>query len=326
MNLGWAKSRTNLLYGAFFAVAFLLALRWTFPSEAVKERLIYEAGAQGWQIDMQDVGASGVLGVSMEGVSLTDANGVKLAFDELGASLRVLPLLIGKRTLDFHAALYGGTVQGRTDLSGGTRRFSLDVAGVNLAPILLLRKATGLDLVGVVNATADLRYPGAAPAKASGTVELTIEKGGIAGGRIPISGFQDGFPMFAVSLGTVRAAGSAREGVIDLTRFQAAGGDLEIEGEGMKVMLQPRLGYSPIGGRTRVRIQPSLWQKPTAANNRPVFEAMMMAARTPNGAYQYQLFGSLALPRFAAAPNATGAPPPPQPPPGGPPPGQNPMR
>ncbi|HYD41876.1 MAG TPA: type II secretion system protein GspN [Anaeromyxobacter sp.] len=318
MTPAWMKNRTTLLYGLFAAAAFLLALRWTFPSEAVKERLIYEAGAAGWQIDVQEVRPGGVLGVRMEGVTLTDAAGLKMPVDELDAALRVLPLLVGKRTLDFRAALYGGTVEGEADLSGATRDLAIRVEGVNLMPILPLRKASGIDFVGVVNGSVELTYPSANPEKATGTIDLAIEKGGVAGGTVPVSGFQEGFTLFPIALGTVRAAGTAKDGVLDLSRLGASGGDVELQGEAVKVMLQPRLAYSPIGGRARIRFQPALWQKPAASSRKPVFEAMMMNARTPDGAYQYQLFGSLALPRLAAAPSGGGAPPN-LPPPGGPP-------
>jgi type II secretion system protein N len=317
MTPAWMKNRTKLLYGVFTAVAFLLALRWTFPSEAVKERLIYEAGAAGWQIDVQEVRPGGMLGVRMEGLTLTDAAGLKMPVDELDAALRVLPLLVGKRTLDFRAALYGGTVEGEVDLSGATRDLALRVEDLNLMPILPLRKASGVDFVGVVHGSVDLTYPSANPEKATGTIDLAIEKGGVAGGTVPVSGFQEGFTLFPVSLGTIRAAGTAKDGVLDLNKLGASGGDVELEGEAVKVMLQPRIAHSPVGGRVRIRFQPALWQKPAAASKKPVFEAMMMNARTPNGAFQYQLFGSLALPRLAAAPTG-GEAPPNLPPPGGP--------
>ena len=47
MKIDWIRWRPRLLYGAFTAVAFILALRWTFPAEAVKQRIIVEAAARG---------------------------------------------------------------------------------------------------------------------------------------------------------------------------------------------------------------------------------------------------------------------------------------
>jgi hypothetical protein len=40
MKIDWNRSRPRLLYGAFTLVAFLLALRFTFPADAVKQRII----------------------------------------------------------------------------------------------------------------------------------------------------------------------------------------------------------------------------------------------------------------------------------------------
>src|SRR5512141_2428368 len=102
----WLTLRPRLLYGIFTALAFLVALRLTFPSEAVRERLIYEAGARGWQVDPGRVGPRGLLGVSMDGATLTDANGLKIPVERLDASLRPLPLLIGKRVLAFEAEVF----------------------------------------------------------------------------------------------------------------------------------------------------------------------------------------------------------------------------
>ena len=47
MKIAWNVWRPRLGYGAFTLVAFLLSLRWTFPADAVKQRLVVEAAAQG---------------------------------------------------------------------------------------------------------------------------------------------------------------------------------------------------------------------------------------------------------------------------------------
>ena len=47
---GW---RQTAAYVAFFAFAFVLALRLTFPVEAVKERLILDASAEGYQVKVK---------------------------------------------------------------------------------------------------------------------------------------------------------------------------------------------------------------------------------------------------------------------------------
>src|SRR5512142_324407 len=181
----WFTDHPRILYAAFAVIAFGLSLRWTFPSEAVRERLIYEAGALGWQIDVQQVRPSALLGVRMDGVALTDASGLKIPVERLNASLQLLPLLIGRRVLDYQASLYDGTIAGSAGLSGERRRVKVSIDGLELARALPLRKAASMDLAGKVSGAADLTLPGGAPERASGTLELSIAGAGLGGGQVP---------------------------------------------------------------------------------------------------------------------------------------------
>ena len=84
---GW---KLRAAYGAFFALAFLFAFRQTFPVQALKERLILEAGAHGWRVDAEEVGPAGLVGMSATGVTLVDRAGTTLALDEVSVSFRIL--------------------------------------------------------------------------------------------------------------------------------------------------------------------------------------------------------------------------------------------
>jgi len=302
----WLTLHPRLLYGAFAAVAFVLCLRLTFPSEAVRERLIYEAGQRGWQIDVQDVGPSGLLGVSMEGVTLTDAAGLKIPLDELSASLRPLPLLIGKRVLSWRAAAFGGTLAGRTDLSGDERRLEVELADLNLKAVLPLRMKTGMDLNGQASGRIDLTLPGAELHKATGTIALTVAQAGIGGGNAVIPPFSSPMNIPPVSLGTLTVAGKADKGRLAMDKLEFRGGDAELGLEGGVVVLQPKLAYAPVVGRLRLKISPALWQKPAASMYKPMFEAALMNARAPDGSYQYQLFGNLSAPQLRPGGNGGG--------------------
>src|SRR5512145_289262 len=187
MTIDWIRWRPRLAYGAFAAVAFVLSLRWTFPAEAMKERLIMEAGQRGWQIDVERVSAGGLLGMRARGVKLETASGLAIPVDDLTASLRVLPLLVGRRSVAFDADLYDGHVEGTADLSGDAR-LALDVKGLDLAQALPLRKASGVDLLGRVNGKADVTFPAAPGQRPTGRVDLTVKEAGIAGGQLPLPG------------------------------------------------------------------------------------------------------------------------------------------
>ena len=162
MQIDWTRRRVIAAYAAFAVLAFALSLRWTFPSEAMKERLIMEAGKRGWQIDVDDVSAGGLLGVRARGVKLETASGLAIPVEALTASLRVLPLLTGRRSISFDADVYDGRVRGTADLSGDERSVKVSVEGVDLARALPIRKALGADILGVLDGSADVLLPVAA--------------------------------------------------------------------------------------------------------------------------------------------------------------------
>ncbi len=309
----WFTDHPRVLYAAFAVAAFALSLRWTFPSEAVRERLIYEAGALGWQIDVQQVRPSALLGVRMDGVALTDAYGLKIPVDRLDASLEVLPLLVGRRVLEYRASLYDGTIEGSAGLSGQQRRMKVSIDGVELARAMPLRKAAGMDLAGKVSGRADLTLPGGALERASGSLELSVAGAGLGGGQVPAL---LNLTLPPVSLGTVSAAAKVEQGRVTVDKLEAKGGDAELTGEAIAVVLQPRMEYAPLTGQARVLFQSTLWQKPNAASLRPVMEGALSSSRGPDGSYRFQVSGSLGHPQLRPG-AAGGAPPPPPPPPAG---------
>jgi type II secretion system protein N len=316
MKISWTTLRPRLLYGAFTLVAFVLALRWTFPDDAVRERLMLEAGTRGWQIDVQRVQPGPGLspGVRLDGVSLTDGE-LTIPLERLDASIELFPLLIGRRVLDFRASVFGGTVGGSAALSGESRRVELAVADVDLARALSFRKATRLELGGILSGTVDLTVPGGALDKASGRIELAVAQAGIAGGQIPVPPMSGSLTLPPLSLGAVAAAARLGEGRATVEKLEAKGGDAELTTDAVSVVLQPRLEFAPVTGRAQLRLQPALWQKPAAAALRPVAEAALASSRGPDGAYQFQISGALGHPLLQPVAGRAGVPPPAPPPP-----------
>ncbi len=311
-------AQPRLLYGAFAVAAFALAMRWTFPSEAVRERLIYEAGARGWQIDLGEVAPSGVLGVRMDGLALTDASGLKIPVERLDASLQVLPLFVGRRVLDWQASLYQGTVEGSAALSGQDRAVELDLDGVDLSRALPLRKAAGMEIGGKVTGHLELTLPGGSLEKSSGTAQLSVARAALGGGPVPVPPLGK-LDLPPVALGNVTATAKVEQGRVAVQKLEAAGGDAELSGDGIAVVLQPRMQYAPLTGQARVRFQSTLWQKPAAASLRPVVEAALASSRAPDGSYRFSVAGTLGHPQLrpAASSGATAGPGPAAPPPGG---------
>ena len=322
MKLSWIALRRRLLYGGFTLAAFVLSLRWTFPAEEVRERLMLEAGARGWQVDARRVRPGpGILpGVRLEGLTLGDGAELSIPIERLDASIELLPLLAARRVLHFDAAVFGGTVEGSATLSGSAQRLVLEVAGLELARVAPLRKSTGVDLGGTLSGSVDLTVPAGAQEKASGRIALSVAKAAISGGQVPVPQLAGNLALPPVALGAVATAVQVGDGRAAVERLEARGGDVEISTEALSVALQPRLEFAPVTGRARLRVQPALWQKPAAAKLRPVAEAALAPARGPDGAYQFQISGALGHPQFRPAAPAGAAPPPPAAAPPAPPP------
>ncbi len=299
-RLEWAASRPRLAYGAFAALAFVIALRWTFPSEAVKERLILAAGARGWQIDVEDVSAGGLIGVRAHGVKLENDSGLAIPIDEVGVSLRLLPLLVGRRSVAFDAELYDGTVEGTADLSGDVRRVVAEVDGVDLAAALPLRKASGVDLLGRLHGTADLLLPEDPAAKATGRVDARVAEAGIARGQLPIP-MGGGFPLPRMTFGELIAAVTVGDGKATFEKLEAKGGEAEVHADGLYFVVQPRMQFAPLVGKAKVRVSEAFWAKPETKGLKGMAEAALAQARGPDGAWSFTVAGSVGRPRLMPA-------------------------
>ncbi len=297
---GWKRTAA---YAAFFGLAFLLALQRTFPTQAVKERLMLEAAAQGWQVQMGDITASGFGGVRAKNVTLESRDGLRLPIEEVTASLRFWPLLLGRRSVSFEAALFEGRLSGIAEQGRGWQRLRLRGQGIDLARATPLRKATGLDLTGTLRTDVDVTLFAKEPAKSTGHADFTVERAAVNGGEVPIPGMGGGgLTLPRMSLGTVTAHAVVEQGKAVVKNLEAKGEDLELSSNDLTVTLQPRLEYSPLYGRARVKLADSFWQKSGTASLRGLAEMALASARGRDGSYGVLLSGTLARPQARPSP------------------------
>lgn len=303
MKLDWTFTprRVTALYVAFAVIAFALSLRWTFPAEAMKERLIMEAGQRGWQIDVERVSAGGLLGVRARGVKLETSSGLAIPIDDLTASLRILPLLTGRRSVAFDAELYDGTVSGTADLSGDVRHYALDVRGVDLGRALPLRKASGVDLLGTLTGKADVSVPAAPDGRPTGRVDVSVKDAGVSGGQLPVPGMGTGLPLPKTGLGVLTAALKLDGGKATFEKLEATGGDAEVRTEGVYFVVQPRMEYAPLAGKARIKVADAFWTRSGMQGFKGLAEAALASSKGSDGSWNLALTGSVGHPRLNPA-------------------------
>lgn len=290
---GWKR---RAAYAAFFAASFLLALHFTLPVDAVKERIILEAGTRGWQVRMSDIAPSGLTGIRARGVILESRDGARIPIDEFRASLRPWALLLGRRSMSFDARLFEGRATGLVEEGRGRERVQLQGSGIDLGRAAAVRRATGLDLAGVLRADVDLTLDSKEPARSSGHLDVSVERAALNGGEVQIPGMGGALTLPRVALGTVVAKAQVRNGRAEFETLEAKGDDLQASAEQLYLVLQPRLDYSPLAGKARVRVADAFWQKSGTAGLRGVAEAALAPARGRDGSFGFQLYGTLGRP------------------------------
>ena len=291
---GWKRTAA---YAAFFVLAFVVALRLTFPVEAVKERLILDAAAQGYQIKVNDLSPSGLLGVRAREMAVLASDGTRIPVEELRAGLRIWPTLRGHRALDFDARLFDGRVTGSTDDTSTTQHYQVRITGIDLSRAGALRQATGLDLAGILSGNVDVTLDVKDPAKSTGTIELQVKDAAIQGGKLPVPGMEGGLSVPPVRLGAVAARGAVKNGRADFGTLEAKGDDVVITADQVFVQLQPRLDFSPLNGRARVRPTDAFWKTEKMALLRPLVEQGLASAKGRDGGYGFQIYGTLGKPQ-----------------------------
>jgi type II secretion system protein N len=247
---------------------------------------------------MERVSAGGLLGVTAHGVKLETGSGLAIPLDELSASMRLLPLLVGRRSVAFDALVYDGRVRGHADLSGEPRNLTLEIDGVDLGRALPLRKAAGVDLLGKVSGTADLTVPAAGEQKMSGRVEATVKEAGLASGELPVPGMSTGLKLPKMSFGTVAANLKVGDGKATFEKLEATGGDAELRTDGVYFVVQPRMEFAPVSGKARLKVAEAFWARSGNQGFKGLADAALASAKGSDGSWNFSVTGSVGHPRL----------------------------
>jgi type II secretion system protein N len=143
------------------------------------------------------------------------------------ARVRMLPLLIGRVRVDFHASVFGGEVSGVVPVGGGD--LEVELANIDLAQITPLRDVTGIPLKGTANGKLELSAPSGKWSKSTGSLTLAINGMVMGDGKAK---FRELIALPPANVGTFEISARADSGLLKLEKFDAQGQDVELHGEG----------------------------------------------------------------------------------------------
>jgi type II secretion system protein N len=286
-------------YPLFFVVCFVFFAYKTFPYEKLADRLIQEAAARGYEVEIVDVTHSGMTGLELEGVRVVlpsdDDEGPPLdvIFEELEVGTTFLSLLSSSKTYVFEAELGGGAVEGEVTTGGESMAVDVEIEDLTLEAIPALRRYTKAPMAGVMNGEIELSMPEDV-ADSTGNIDISIEGLNIGDGKtqIDIPGW-GGLTLDRADAGDLELVAVVNEGAANLETAKSHGADLKLDAVG-RIDLRKPVQRSDMNVMMRVKIEDAYKSRsPKVATMFELASSGMKAAMTADGAIQYTLVGPM---------------------------------
>ncbi len=285
-------------YPAFFLLCFVFFAYKTFPYERLAERLVAEAAARGYEVEIVDLTHSGLTGLEFENLRIVmpqqgEAPPLDVIFDELTVGTSLFSLISDTKSYDFDAELAGGAIEGEATVGEESAEIEVQVEDLTLEAIPALRQYTKIPVAGLMNAEIDLAMP-AEIAESDGNVELTIEGLHLGDGKtkIDIPGW-GGLTLDRADAGNLELTMVVEEGTATIERAKSHGKDLKLDAIGRVKLLRP-MKRSELKLMARVKVEESYQERsPKIATMFELASSGLKSAMTPDGAIQYSFAGPI---------------------------------
>ena len=286
-------------YPAFFFLCFVFFAYKTFPYEKLADRLVQEAAARGYEVEIIDLTHSGLTGLTFENVRIVmpsegeDSTPLDVIFDELTVGTSLFALISGAQSYNFDAELAGGELEGDINLGEENLELEVEIEEIDLGAIPALRQFTKVPLRGVLDGEIELAVP-AELAESTGNIEVSIESLKVGDGKtkIDIPGW-GGLTLDEADVGTLELVVPIEEGVAMLETAKAHGTDLKLDALGKVRLLRP-LKRSDLNVLVRVKIEDAYKERSAkVATMLELASSGLKSAMTTDGAIQYQINGAI---------------------------------
>lgn len=258
----YAKYAGIVGYPLFYVFCLAVFASLTFPYDKLKERVMtsfaadQRASGGHEELVIDGMTGYGLTGVRLTGVTLlaaaTEAGKPpsKLVVDEATVRYGLFSALFGGTDVDFDVNAFGGEGHGEYAVHGKDKAVDVALDSMDLGRITPLVQLLGVPLDGKMGGTLHLTMPEGKLSKADG--ELSFESRGTAvgDGKAKLKG---ALALPKIDVGTVTLAAAAKDGVLKLTKFIAAGKDLDVQGDG-RVTLRDGVTDSLCDLQVRFRI------------------------------------------------------------------------
>lgn len=258
----YAKYAGIVGYPLFYLLSLAIFASFTFPYDKLKERIVasfaadQRASGGHQELLIDSLAGSGLSGVRMTGVTLLSASAEpgkppeKLVIDEATVHYGLLSMLFGATDIDFDVTAFGGSVHGEYGTHGKDKAVDLTLDSIDLGKIAPLVQLLGVPLEGKAAGSMHLAMPEGKLSKASGELAFESKGTAVGDGKAKLKG---ALALPKIDVGTMTIAAEAKDGVMKLTKFVAAGKDLDVQGDG-RVTLREGMTDSLCDLQVRFRV------------------------------------------------------------------------
>jgi type II secretion system protein N len=313
------KFGPKLGYPVFYLFCLVIFLSWTFPYEKLRDRIVTQFNAQQrnssqpQELQIDELDSSFLTGVKAKGVRIisppTEAGkspGI-ISLDEARARISLLGLLVGSKDVSFRIDAFDGTIKGSYEDSGKLREFEIDFDAVDLARVDAIAANIGFPLDGKMTGTLKMSLPEGKSSKANGLIALDLKDMNAGNQKeLTIKTPMGPFTLPRLKVGSVTISGEAKDGVLKITKVSAAGGDVDVNGDG-RVQLRETAADAHLDVNLKFKINDTYRTKndktkllfgAPGSKEKPMLEMdpKMGKAKTPDGFYGLRLAGTLGKP------------------------------
>lgn len=285
-------------YPLFFFACFVFFAYKTFPYERLADRLVQEAAAQGYEIEIIDLTNSGLTGLTFENLRVAlppkteESPPGEVIFDELTVGTSLFSLMTDTKSYSFDAELASGEAWGDVVLGEETLEVEVELENLDLEALSILREFTKVPLAGILNGEIALAMPSEV-AESTGNVEIKIEGLNVGDGKskLDIPGW-GGLTLDKADVGNLELVANIEDGMANIERATAHGADLELDVLG-RVKLRRPLKRSELNVMLRVKIQDAYKERSAkVATMLELASTGLKSALTADGAIQYMIGGA----------------------------------
>ena len=286
------KLARRLGYTAFGCLSFLAFLHMGFPTDALKGRVISEVARQTRGAVQLRVGRAALwrgTGIALEDVHVLRPGSAPFALDAVRVRLRVLPLLLLRRSVNVELPLGRGMLYSTLSRRGDGMDVHLEGQAIDFSQLPTLSRALGVPLAGVADFSCDV---GAVQDAQHATGTLALELDHVAFGP----GTVYGLALPRLEMGKINTNLKIDNGHAKITQFKQAGGTV-------RLMLQGGLELNAVLGRSALDACAKVQLDPVFLEKNPKLRSVMQLAevqlkRDGDGFLNAPLVGQLGAPQL----------------------------